>query len=213
MTQKMTVLFDMDGVVIDTEPQYDIIWREIGLKFLPEIKDLGRIIKGTTMPNILKNYFSNFPASVHKEIEEMVAAFELRMDFFEIAGSIDFIKSLKAAGIKTGLVTSSGEEKVEAVYDKLSLAPLFDTLVTSSRVAEGKPHPMCYLLAAKDLGVDPSTCFVLEDSFAGIASGRDAGMKLVGLSTTNSAASLESLVLKVIPDFKNFALSDLEALV
>jgi beta-phosphoglucomutase-like phosphatase (HAD superfamily) len=68
---------------------------------------------------------------------------------------------------------------------------------------------MCYLLAAKDLNVLPENCLVFEDSFNGIASGNAAGMKVIGLSTTNSAESIRNKVVKVIPDFRNFGLKEL----
>ena len=89
---------------------------------------------------------------------------------------------------------------------------LFDTIVSAERVEYGKPNPECYLLAAKDLNVKPENCIVFEDSFAGIEAGNAAGMVVVGLATTNPANMLEDKTVKVIPDFSDFSIADLEAI-
>lgn len=71
---------------------------------------------------------------------------------------------------------------------------------------------MCYLLAAADLHVSPADCIVFEDSFAGVQAGTEAGMRVIGLSTTNSENSLKDKVYKVIPDFEHFGLKDYQLL-
>ena len=93
-------------------------------------------------------------------------------------------------------------------FGLLHLDNLFDTLVTADRITQGKPDPMCYLLAAKDLNVSPEDCIVLEDSFNGIQSGKDAGMRVIGLSTTNPAESLRDKVYEVIPNFEKVTFED-----
>ena len=75
-------------------------------------------------------------------------------------------------------------------------------------ITQGKPDPMCYLLAAKDLNVSPEDCIVFEDSFNGIQSGKDAGMRVIGLSTTNPAESLRDKVYEVIPNFEKVTFED-----
>ena len=197
----------MDGVVVDTEPQYDIFWKSIGEKYLPEVADLEKKIKGTVNHDIYTNYFSHLSESELQQLVDQVEAYELNMDFFEISGAMNFIRSLKQQGIQIGLVTSSSEEKVKRVGEALGFDGLFDTLVTAGRIQEGKPHPMCYLLAAQDLGMNPADCYVFEDSFAGIQSGNAAGMQVIGLSTTHPAESLQDKVIQVIPDFRGFQLS------
>ena len=207
MNREIAVLFDMDGVVVDTEPQYDIFWKSIGEKYLPEVEDLEKKIKGTVNQDIYTNYFSHFSEYELQQLARQVEEYELNMDFFEIPGAMDFIRSLKQQGIKTGLVTSSSEAKVKKVGKALGFGGLFDTIVAAERIKEGKPHPMCYLLAAQDLEMHPADCYVFEDSFAGIQAGNNAGMKVIGLSTTHPAESLQGKVIQVIPDFRGFQLS------
>ncbi|HBJ15282.1 MAG TPA: HAD family phosphatase, partial [Parabacteroides merdae] len=90
----------------------------------------------------------------------------------------------------------------------LKLDNLFDTVVSADRITKGKPDPMCYLLAASDLHVSPSDSLVFEDSFAGIQAGTNAGMRVIGLSTTNSEESLKDKVYQVIPDFQNITFEE-----
>jgi HAD superfamily hydrolase (TIGR01509 family) len=134
------------------------------------------------------------------------------MDYSEIPGAMAFIRVLKDKGIKTGLVTSSDDAKLEVVFRRMPFDGIFDTVVSANRITQGKPHPMCYLLAAEDVKVHPSDCFVFEDSFAGIQSGNDAGMKVIGLATTHSATTIQDNVIKVITDFSDFTVDDMMAL-
>ena len=85
---------------------------------------------------------------------------------------------------------------------------MFDTIVTADRITKGKPDPMCYLLAANDLNVSPADCIVFEDSFAGIQAGTDAGMRVIGLSTTNPEETLKNKVYEVIPNFVQITFED-----
>lgn len=209
MEDNICVLFDMDGVMIDTEPQYDIFWKHAGDRYNVGISNFEKVIKGTTLPNILKKYFSHLTQDELNNLSENLDKFEANMKFEEIPGSVAFVNKLKSKGIKVGLVTSSTDTKLIAVNKAKQFDQLFDTIVSATRVAEGKPNPRCFLLAAEDLGVDPKNCVVFEDSFAGIEAGKAAGMKVIGLSTTNSADSLNDKCCKVIPNFKDFSIDDL----
>lgn len=209
MDNNICVLFDMDGVMIDTEPQYDVFWKHAGDRYNIGIANFEKIIKGTTLPNILKKYFSHLTQEELTTLCDDLDKFEVDMNFEEISGSVRFVEELKAKGIKVGLVTSSTDSKLVAVNKSKQFDKLFDTIVSAARVSEGKPNPRCFLLAAEDLGVAPECCIVFEDSFAGIEAGRAAGMKVIGLSTTNAADLLEDKCSRVIPDFDNFSIEEL----
>lgn len=213
MKKEFCVLFDMDGVMIDTESQYDIIWKHIGDRYGVGIPNFEKVIKGTTLPNILKKYFSDQTEEERLNIEKTIDDFETNMEFPEIPGSLKFVDELKANGIKVGLVTSSTQTKLNAVNKVRHFDELFDTIVAAERVVQGKPNPECYLLAAKDLNVEPKNCIVFEDSFAGLEAGRAAGMVVIGLATTHPADKLMPYTDTIIPDFKNFGLSEVEAII
>lgn len=203
---EIAYLFDLDGVIIDTEPQYDKFWSKAGKDYNSGVENLEKVIKGTTLPHIIARYFSHLSEEKQKELEAANHAFDLQLDTITIPGALEFLIESKKAGIKTGLVTSSDNAKLEAIFRKLPIRQYFDTVVSADRITSGKPNPMCYLLAAKDLNVSPENCYVFEDSFSGIASGNAAGMKVVGLSTTNPAETIRDKVWKEIPDFVGFSL-------
>ncbi|MDR2948799.1 MAG: HAD family phosphatase [Prevotella sp.] len=203
MTNITTVLFDFDGVIADTEPQYDIYMDAIGERYNLGIKNFALQVKGTTSPDIMKKYFSHFSKEEQDNIMNELAEFELQMDFPLVKGAMNFINYLKENKYKVGLVTSSQDFKMKRALDMLNMSDTFDTEVTAVRITEGKPNPMCYLLAAKDLNVSPSECVVFEDSFHGIRAGKDAGMRVVGVSTTIPAEQLTDKADHVIPDFSD----------
>jgi HAD superfamily hydrolase (TIGR01509 family) len=201
MKNNIAALFDLDGVIIDTEPQYDTFWKKAGKDYQTGIEHFEQLIKGTTLPNIMAKYFTHLSQQERGELETVLRAFELQMDMIPIPGALEFLAELKKSGIRLGLVTSSDNEKLEAVYAALPLKACFDTVVSADRVTRGKPDPMCYLLAAGDLNIPPENCYVFEDSINGIAAGNAAGMKVIGLSTSNPAESIRDKVHAVIPDF------------
>lgn len=203
-----TALFDFDGVIIDTEPLYDIFWNEAGVRYGTGIDNFASVIKGTTLPHIMEKYFSDRPEEFRQMVIKESTEYESTMPLPAMPGSIKFLHLLKEKGVQMGLVTSSDNSKVERAFRLLHLENMFDTVVTADRITRGKPDPMCYLLAADDLGVSPSDCLVFEDSFAGIEAGTAAGMRVIGLSTTNPEASLRDKVYKVIPNFEKVSFED-----
>ncbi|MGM5631830.1 HAD family phosphatase [Apibacter raozihei] len=198
------VLFDMDGVVTDTETQYDTFFHSFIPKYnLPS--DFMSKIKGVRWPDIVSNYFSHMSEKEITDLATIVSDFEKNdLEYRPIPGIHDFIKELKAEGFKIALVTSSMKFKANIALEKLGLKNTFDAEVTGDDIQKGKPAPDCYLLAAELVGCKPDECVVFEDSFAGIEAGKKAGMKVIALSTTNSEESLQSHTEKIIPDFENF---------
>lgn len=207
------VLFDMDGVMLDTEPLYDKFWEHAADKYNIGIPNFAKQIKGTTLPNILKKYFSEYTQEERDRLEKEVHEYESNMIFEQIPGSIQFVKALKKNGIKVGLVTSSTMTKMNAVNKQKEFDKLFDTIVTAEDVTHGKPDPQCFLVGANNLKADPGNCFVFEDSFAGIEAGNKAGMKVIGLATTNTANALADKCIAVIRDFENFKVDDLKTMI
>jgi len=205
MRNNIAFLFDLDGVIIDTESQYDIFWKATGEKYQLGIENFENIIKGTTLPDILSRYFSHLPETMQQELAAANQAFELEMDIIPVPGALAFLENVKKAGIPMGLVTSSDNRKITYVFSQIPVRQYFDTIVSADRITRGKPDPMCYLLAAQNLSVSPGNCFVFEDSFNGIQSGNAAGMKVIGLSTTNPVDSIAKDCIRVIPDFCDFS--------
>lgn len=208
MKQLKTALFDFDGVVVDTEPIYDLFWNEAAKRYGLGIENFAEIIKGTTLPYIMEKYFSGYSEEFQKMVIKESTDYERTMPLPPMPGSIEFIRMLKEHGVQIGLVTSSDDSKVRRAFGLLHLEDTFDTVVTADRITRGKPDPMCYLLAAEDLNIAPEHCIVFEDSFYGIQAGTEAGMRVIGLSTTNPSESLKDKVYEVIPNFEKVTFED-----
>ena len=202
--EPIAALFDFDGVVVDTEPQYSLFWDEKGKKYHPEIPEFGHHIKGQTLIQIYSQFFLQ-PEGLQSEITRELLDYETRMSFEFIPGVVDFMKELRLKGVKIAIVTSSNDQKMANAHRALpELKSMVDYIVTADKVSHSKPHPECFLLGAESVQVPVENCVVFEDSFHGIESGRRAGMKVIGLATTNPASSIEDKVSLVIPDFVDF---------
>ncbi|MCD8202203.1 MAG: HAD family hydrolase [Prevotella sp.] len=195
-------LFDLDGVVFDTESQYTIFWGGQCRHYHPERPGLEKEIKGQTLVQIFDRYFADLKAE-QEEIVRRLNKFEQQMTFGYIKGFEQFIKSLRENGVKTAVITSSNQMKMSAVYAAHpEMKELFDEILTSEDFEKSKPDPDCYIKGAEKFGMARERCIVFEDSFNGLKSGRAAGMKVVGLATTNPAAAIREYSDYVIPDFE-----------
>lgn len=215
-------LFDLDGVVFDTESQYSVFWGKIGEEYHPELPDFAHRIKGQTLVQIYDKYFSDEKVFSHvtgftnaKDEQNKITArlddFEMNMEYNYIAGFKDFIQDLKQNGVKCAVVTSSNIAKMLNVYKKHpEFKSLFDRVLTSEDFAKSKPDPDCYLKGAACFDALPEECVGLEDSFNGLKAVRASGAFTLALATTNDAASLKSFSDYIISDYKGFSYADLD---
>lgn len=188
-------LFDLDGVLIDTEGTYTEFWDEMArLHHKPATFALD--IKGTTLTKILD---AHFPKEMHAEIEQMIHDFEDNMVFRLFPGVAEFLDGLAALGVPMAIVTSSDDKKMAALARQLpELLDRMATVVDGSMVTRSKPDPQGYLMAAERLGKKPERCVVFEDSLQGLEAGRRAGCRVVGLATTNSVEKVAPLAHVVV---------------
>lgn len=202
MKQLKAALFDLDGVVFDTEPQYTIFWGSQCRLYHPEHPGLEQEIKGSTLTQIYDRWFSGALAKEQPVITQRLDSFEAQMTYEYIVGLETLIADLHAHGVKTAVVTSSNVPKMESVYRKQpQFKTLFDAILTSEDFEYSKPHPDCYMKGAARFGASPAECVVFEDSFNGLKAGRAAGMHVVGLATTNTPEAIAPLSDIQITDF------------
>lgn len=205
---KTAVLFDLDGVIINTEEQYTEFWTVIGRTYLPENPDFPSQIKGHTLTQILSAYFAD--EAIARQVVEQLNDFETRMSYPYIEGAIDFVSELRKAGIPMAIVTSSNKAKMECMYQQHpEFSQLFDRIFTAENARRSKPAPDCYLDAAQALGLTAKDCFVFEDSISGLTAGRDSGATVIGLTTTIPAARIASLCQCVINDFTEITVAQM----
>lgn len=193
-----SILFDLDGVLLDSEGIYTDFWRDVERQYPTGIEDFALKIKGTTLPDILNTYY---PADQHPGIIALLRELETTMVYRLFDGVEQMLAELKAAGYSVAIVTSSNHPKMMTIFDRLpSFGRYIDALITDEDVTHCKPHPEPYLRGAERLGVEPSECVVVEDSLNGLRSGRAAGAYVVGIPTTNSEADIAPLCDTVLAD-------------
>ena len=208
-----TALFDLDGVVLDTESQYTVCWDRIGKVYKPDIPQFAHLIKGQTLSQIFDRYFKD-EKKVQHEIENQLFEFEKNMDYAYIPGVVAFITDLKRHQVNTAIVTSSNQQKMVNVYQRHpELVTFFDVILTSEDFKRSKPDPDCYLTAAAHFSVSHNQCVVFEDSINGLKAGKAAQMKVCGLATTNSVEVIKPLSDMVMIDFVGMSYEKLSAMV
>jgi HAD superfamily hydrolase (TIGR01509 family) len=202
----ITVLFDFDGVIADTETLYTEFWNAEGMKYFGE-ENFGIKIKGQTWKHISKFFEKEEElAQAMHDIDE----FERNMPYDLVPGALEFICSLKEAGVPTAIVTSSHNKKMANAWRvHPGLKEMVTTVLTSNDFTASKPNPECFLKAMERLGARPERTVVFEDSIHGIEAGRAAGALVVGLCTTFPREKIEPICDMVIDDFTQFRLEDL----
>ncbi|MDE6409816.1 MAG: HAD family phosphatase [Muribaculaceae bacterium] len=183
-------LFDLDGVLIDSEKEYTKIWAEIDRQFPSGVKDLPTRIKGMTLTEIIDTYFGE----PHKRtaVPKLLYELEGKMKYEWLPGARELLLWLKEHNIPSVLVTSSNEVKMRHLREEQpELESFFTAIVTGDKVTKSKPDPEGYRLGAKLIERDPLNCVVFEDSLQGVKAGRAAGAFVVGVEGTLPSSSIQ----------------------
>lgn len=206
----MIALFDLDGVVLNTELHYSRFWNSVGERYLNR-DDFNSCIKGQTLKHIF-TYFEGRDAdqaAITAELDE----FEVNMPYDEVPGSFKFIRSLREAGIQAAVVTSSSAKKMENVYRHYpEFKEMVGNIFTAENVKKSKPDPECFLNAMVRLGGTPQTTVVFEDSVNGLKAAKASGAKVIGLLTSNPESVVAAYADVCINDFTHLSLDDVKKL-
>ena len=209
------VIFDWDGVVIDSSAQHERSWEllaeEIQKPLPPGHFKAGFGKKNQEIiPGLLG--WSEDPAEIRRlgdRKEELYRELVREQGVVVLPGARELLKALKAASIPRSVGSSTPRSNLDALFAATGLGELFDAVVSADDVGNGKPAPDVFLLAAERLGFAPADCLVIEDAHVGIKAARRARMKVLAVATTNSLdelgsadAAVPSLV-GVTPDFLN----------
>lgn len=204
MTTQQAVIFDVDGVLVDSyQAHYDswqLACREHGLEMTQDqfVATFGR----TSREIIVELWGDRFstPQAVAGLDDSKEAFFRelLRRDFPAMDGAAELIQALHQAGFRLAVGSSGPPDNVKLVLDHLRSRACFDGVVTGTDVKRGKPDPQVFLLAAERIGVAPPQCVVIEDAPAGVAAAHAAGMKCIAIASTGrvreSLAAAEAIV-------------------
>jgi HAD superfamily hydrolase (TIGR01509 family) len=178
------VVFDMDGVLVDTEHLWDEVREELteqwGGRYTPEAQQAMMGMSSHEWSRYLHEVVGlrEPPETINAEVvRRMLSRYEA--DLPVVPGAVEAVHRLASAGYRLALASSSNRELIDAVLRALELTELFEVTVSSEEVARGKPAPDVYLEAARRLGVEPARCAAVEDSASGIRAARAAGMRVL----------------------------------
>lgn len=188
--QTKVVLFDMDGVLFNTEDLshdvFDKLAKEFGNEFNEEDH---KAILGTPQKFWSSFFIEKWNVSMNEENFASIFWDRLEVEaekrLVMMPGAMECLKNVKKF-YKTALVTSSPMKVVETKLNRFGIMDLFDVVVTGDEILNGKPHPDPYLIAIKHLGVQKSECVVIEDAVSGVRSGKSAGCYVIAVPTKHA---------------------------
>ncbi|EPP2130724.1 HAD family hydrolase [Vibrio alginolyticus] len=178
------VLFDMDGLIFDTESIYKLSWQDAAKKQVLEISDeFYQQFIGVQDPECERMLATHFAEQIDmtrycSDRDEHFHALREKGIAFK-PGFAELFANIKSRGLKTAIVTSSHRPEVEHNFRNSDYLSQFDLVITAEDVDRGKPNPDCYVMAYQALKVNAEDCIVLEDSNNGVKAGLDAGCRVV----------------------------------
>jgi mannitol-1-/sugar-/sorbitol-6-/2-deoxyglucose-6-phosphatase len=189
---QQAVIFDLDGVIIDSEP----LWQTAEKQVFDTIDitlttEMCRQTIGLRTDEVIRYWFDRQPwesKSIAQVEAELLAAVELLIlaEGQPMAGLVAILDRIRASDLRLAIASSSPKNLIQSVITKLAIADYFESIYSGFDVPHGKPDPAVYLAAAAGLGLDPQNCLAIEDSLAGIRSAKAAGMKVIAVPEPES---------------------------
>jgi beta-phosphoglucomutase len=190
------VVFDMDGVVIDSHPAHRAAWRAFLEALGKTVTDceLDVILDGGKREEILRHFLGELtPRQIHEYGQQKDEILRDRWSrLAPMAGVIEFLDQLRDSGIRVALATAAGKQRTLHTLEELRLLHYFETIVTGDDVAAGKPDPAIYRLAAQRMKEFPECLLAVEDAVSGVKSARSAGLRCAAIAHNGRAESLRN---------------------
>lgn len=181
------VIFDMDGLLIDSEPYWKIAEKKVFGKLGLELTDdLLRQVMGYRLSEVVVHWYNYQPWPnpnfAQVEVDVLACVKELILNQAQaMPGVYELLNHCKKQGYKIALASSSAMELIEVVVDKLNIRNYFDVIWSAQYEEYGKPHPAIFLSVAKQLNVAPTNCLVFEDAINGVIAAKAAKMKCIAI--------------------------------
>lgn len=186
---KHAFIFDMDGVLVDSNPTHKIALKQFCKKHGYDLteEELREKIYGRTNRDWIRNLLGDLgEETIRQYAEEKEALFrELYHDIKPLEGLMTFLERLDNLNIPRAIATSAPRANVDFTVSRTHMERFFSIILDDSFVSQGKPHPEIYLKTAAALDLNPTQCVVFEDSISGVKAGKYAGCKVVGVTTTH----------------------------
>ncbi len=213
------VIFDMDGVIIDSEPVYHRVekklFKRLGIKIS---EDEHYSFVGMSMDLIWENILEKNKLKLNKEeliklhTDNMIGSFQNEEKLTPLPNLVEFIEKLIDNNFKIALASSSSRILIDIILKKLEIKNFFEVIVSGEDVENGKPFPDIFLLTAKHLGCKLSECLVIEDSKNGVSAAKKANMKCIGFKNSNSGMQDLSAADMIIGNFSALDVKDIRSL-
>lgn len=188
MKKIRSVIFDMDGVLIDSEKQWNQTERELFSSLgVPVTDHYSHITEVMTITETVRFWHEKYPweGSSIDEVAQMAVTIMknlIEKEVKPIEGVYEFIEKLREKNFLIGLASNSPDPLIHAALQKTGMSGLFDVTVSAESTGKGKPDPAVYILAAQTLGVDPAECVAIEDSGSGLMAAKNAGMAAIAFT-------------------------------
>jgi HAD superfamily hydrolase (TIGR01509 family) len=211
------VIFDMDGVIVDSHAAHIRTWRKFLLSLGKSVSeaDLNFVRQGRKRQDILRFFLGELPddqVQAHCHVKDVMFRTEVQ-GIKMLPGVQELLEDLRRAGVPIALASCGGRARVYHLLSALRLREYFSVIVTGDEVALGKPDPEIFHKAAWQLHVHPVESIVFEDSVAGIQGANAAGMKCVGIADRQMApALLQAGAAYVLPNFQGLSWVSLQKL-
>ncbi|MBI4285630.1 MAG: HAD family phosphatase [Chloroflexi bacterium] len=217
MSEARAVIWDMDGVIVDTARYHFQSWQfafhKRGVSFTREDfrRNFGRrndaIVRTIMGENVPPDEIRAIARDKEENFRQIVAP-----HVKALPGAVSLIKALREQGFKMAIASSAPPENIKLLTSGLGIIDYFQQVVSGREVAESKPSPQLFLLAAQKLEVPPARCVVIEDAVAGVAAAKRAGMQCIAVTTTNHRESLVEADL-IVDSLKQVTVADVEGLI
>jgi sugar-phosphatase len=210
------VIFDLDGVIIDSNPVIESFWKSWTDKENITLTDamICEWIYGRKIGDTISGLFNHLEDTRKQDIHTSAQAFDSTMQPDAIQGVVTFIQLLVSSGIPTGVVTSSHHSRMLKMLEQIGIDRNFTHFVTAHDVTHGKPHPEPYEKMREKMSVSCEHCLVFEDAISGILSARAAGMHAVGIGNEITGPGLLTAgACDTIKDFTGLSIREKKLLI
>lgn len=207
-----TVIFDMDGVIVDTEPvhhfAYNQHFKQLNIEITPE---MYASFTGNSTKNIFERLKAHF--NLKEEVQTLVEtkrnlfndAFDHKEDLYLLDGVEDLIKELHSNGMQLVLASSSAKVTINRIFNRFGLHQYFSHIVSGEDFPKSKPHPAIFEHAAFLSQTPKENCIVIEDSTNGILAAKAAGIYCIGYDSVNSKLQDYSKADQIITNFSELS--------
>jgi len=211
------VIFDMDGVIVDSHAVHRKSWRRFFQTIGRQVSDseLDFILDGRKRGDILRHFLGNYPDSDLEEFGRRKDCIfrQMRLDVAPIPGAVRMVHELHCSGTALALATSASRSRACSTLGDLGLQNCFQHIITGDDVLLGKPDATIYRLACNRIGIEPKRLLAIEDAISGIRAAVGAGLRCIGVASHEKAENLKAAgAVHVVRNFEAVTANQLECI-